>query len=536
MKTLATFILLWIFADHTSMVLLPANPPPLFGDTDNPEAKEIFDRALLLLHNFEYPDARELFREAQQSEPTYALAYWGEAMTYNHPVWHNQDQASAREVINRFKDLSKDTPPAPASLDYDLMNSLDLLYGEGTKADRDKAYSDFMSTLFEKYKDSHEVALFYALSLLGLSEGWDTELCNRAAGIAGAILRKDPTHPGALHYFIHAQDHPEYAKLAWDQANEYARAASYSGHALHMPSHIYLALGLWDDVVRSNEVSWRAGVDRKQAKQLDNNALNYHAHWWLQYGYLQQGRFEKAREILNSQLRFTRELSSVVARNHFVIMRGHYVMETNDWENAVATENVKDEDLRLEIRTLDRFLRGAMAYRKGDGRTLEKTIGQIEADIRNAAQRKMMSEGVAQCGALSSPQRAINQATILLEELLGVDAFMTRDHLSARAHFKKAIDLEEVNGHFYGPPEILKPAHEFYGEFLLATGHPEQALSSFEKSLEKAPGRNQSLHGLKVASYLAGNREKETEAIEKLKNNIRHAGAPPSINGFFILP
>lgn len=535
MKTLSTFVLLWLFADTTYIPTVVTYTLPEFGETSNPEAREVFDQALLLLHNFEYADARELFRAAQQKEPMYALAYWGEAMTYNHPVWHNQDVASARKVLARFQNALINHSPTLTTLEYDLMNSLDLLYGEGTKEERDKAYSDFMRSLYEKYSGDREVALFYALSLLGLTEGWNTQLCNRAAEISEDILKEHPDHPGALHYFIHAQDHPDYAQRAWNEANKYAMVASYSGHALHMPSHIYLALGLWDDVVRSNEVSWKAGIDRKQSKQLDNDALNYHAHWWLVYAYLQQGRFDKASDVLSNQFRLTRELPSAQARNHFVIMRGHYLMETNDWAHAVAREQVKTGDLRLEIRTLDKFIHGISSYRQQDGPALDKTIALIKSDIKNAIQRKMMNEDVAQCGTLSSPQIGINQATILLEELLGISAFLRKDYLAARAHFKKAIENEQANGHFFGPPEILKPAHELYGEFLLSTGHPEQALSNFLESLKKAPGRNHSLHGLALASSAANEPEKEAEAIKRLRSNLRHATPSPEITGVFML-
>lgn len=210
-------------------------------------------------------------------------------------------------------------------------------------------------------------------------------------------------------------------------------------------------------------------------------------------------------------------------------------METNDWSHDVVREQVKTEDLRLEIRTLDKFIQGISAYRQHDGRTLNKIIALITADIKNAVQRKTMNAGVAQCGTLSSPQIGINQATILLEELLGVNAFLRDDLLAARAHFKKAIELEEANGHFFGPPEILKPAHELYGEFLLSTGHAEQALSNFEESLKKAPGRNHSLHGLELASRAANDSEKEAEAIKRLRSNLRHATSSPAIEGVFMV-
>ena len=534
MKTILTFLMVCILSDQTTTI------PPWTSDhlaVSGVEARADYDRALLLLHNFEYPDARELFLQVQKKEPSFALAYWGEAMTFNHPVWHNQDLAGGREVIDRYKKIAAGKSQLPA-LDRDLLQSIEILYGEGSKSERDKIYSDFMRRLYEKYKGNHDVAAFYALSLLGRTAGWNTELCNRAAEICKAILKENPKHPGALHYFIHAEDHPEYAKLAWEEANDYAEVASYSGHALHMPSHIYLALGLWDDVVKSNEISWQAGVDRKKDKALNNDALNYHGYWWLEYAYLQQGRFGKAREILKNQEIFTTELSSARARNHLVVMRGHYLVETNDWTNTMADQDVNLSGLRVEIRSLDRFLKGLTAFRNGDPASLGKIILEIETDINRSLKTTIADDGITMCTvqAGSPAQASVNQATMLKEQLNALQAFLKKDIVAAKGHFKKAIELEEKNGYFYGPPEILRPTYEFYGEFLLAINEPENALENFEKALQKAPGRTLSLRGLEQAARRAGLETKASKARELLKTNLQLADAYQPVNFFSYKP
>ena len=534
MKTFFIILLIWYVVDLSSTQ--PALPEvrSIFGTTDNPDARKDFEQGLLLLHNFEYPDAAELFRKAQKQDPAFALAYWGEAMTYNHPIWLSQDLEEARLVMDRYKKIASGQTRKLPELDADLLRSLDLLYGKGSKPERDKAYAEFMGSVYGKYHGNLDVAAFYALSLLGEAGGWDQTLCNKAADIAGKILKEDPVHPGALHYFIHAEDHPEFARNALDQANAYSKVASYSGHALHMPSHIYLALGQWDNVVNSNEVSWQAGVDRKESRKLTNNALNYHAHWWLAYGYLQQGRAARALEILKAQQGFTRQLPSPAARTHFVIMRGHYLAETNDWQNAIADEGFKVQDLRIEIRTLDRFVKGLRAFRKGDEPQLANLINDIEKDIRTAEQTRTMSEGVAQCGT-TPYSTGITQASILLEELKALQACMKKDLKLADEHFHKAIALEEKNGHFFGPPEILKPTHEFYGEYLLAHNRVDEAITSFEKSLRKAPGRSHSLHGLSQALALRGDEENRDKIADILKKNRKHADRS-GIDGFFSVP
>ena len=537
MKTLLLFSLLWMITELAvppSMTVSPVHR--LVGTTQDPEARKDFQQGLLLLHNFEYPDAADKFREARNKDPLFALAYWGEAMTYNHPVWLSQNAESARNVLAQYTKVKDNDRARLTSLDKDLLMSVEILYGKGSKAERDAAYADFMGTLYNKYPDNHDVAAFYSLSLLGKAAGWDEALCNEAARIAGNLLKQDPQHPGALHYYIHAQDHPEFARLAWDAANSYSTVASYSGHALHMPSHIYLALGHWDDVVKSNEVSWQAGVDRKESRGLDNNALNYHAHWWLTYGYLQQGRFSKAEELVRNQLSFTRQLSSPVARTHFVIMRGHYLTETNDWQNSLADEEMKIQDLRIEIRSLDRFIKGLKAYKEGNKSLLERIVEEINKDVSSAGQALVINDGMAQCNAASGSgaKAGVNQASILLEELRALLALTKGDMPKALSHFQRAVAIEDDNGHFFGPPEVMKPSYEFYGEFLLQQKNFSEATRAFETALSKAPGRNQSLLGLRYAFQQSGNSTREKEITNHLDKNLSKSETR-DINGFFAI-
>lgn len=525
MKIIFIFLVAFYIADLATTPPVMPEVRSIFGTTHNAVARADFEQGLLLLHNFEYPDAADFFRKAQAKDPTFALAYWGEAMTCNHPVWLSQDTEEARAVLNRYRKAAKGSSVKLPSLDSDLLTSLDLLYGEGSKPERDKAYATFMGSLYQNHRSNHDVAAFYSLALLGQAAGWDEALCNQAAAIAGDILKENPKHPGALHYFIHAEDHPDFARNAWDQANDYAKVASYSGHALHMPSHIYLALGRWNDVVRSNEVSWQAGVDRKESRKLTNNSLNYHAHWWLAYGYLQQGRYEKAREIITAQEQFTLALPSPAARTHFVTMRGHYLVETNDWKNSIADIEFKTNDLRLGVRSLDRFVTGLRAFKNGEQNILNNLTKEIEHDIKQTQQVKRMSEGISDCGGGSYyGESGIIQASILVEELKALQAYIKRDWKLADTHFQNAIALEEKNGHFFGPPEILKPTNEFYGEFLLATNRPDEAITNFNKSLRKAPGRNLSLHGLARSLSLKGDAAGAKRINESLQENLSNGG------------
>ena len=196
----------------------------------------------------------------------------------------------------------------------------------------------------------------------------------------------------SLHYLIHSDDHPEHAKLALAAANDYAKVASYAGHALHMPSHIYLALGMWDEVVRSNEVSWQAGVDRKEKKGLDNDALNYHGHLWLEYGYLQQGRDERAGQLLQDQFNFARELSSRGSRFHLLAMLGHYRVAMNDWtaRNDIVIDT---KDLSFFIRSTGMLMDGMAAFKQKDLQALDKVIRTSDEELAAANKMKLEAGG-----------------------------------------------------------------------------------------------------------------------------------------------
>jgi hypothetical protein len=219
-------------------------------ETASAEGKEHFEKGLLLLHNFEYVDAAEEFIAAQKEDPDFALSYWGEAMTYDHPIWRDLNIEKAKAALNKLGQTSDErVSKGKTALEKDFIQGVDLLFGAGSKPDREKAYSDHMATLNKKYPGNHDVAAFYALSLLALKKGWTEweEYNTQAASIVSAILKENPNHPGALHYLVHADDHPNYAREGLAAADKYAKVASYAGHALHMPSHIYLALGMWDD-------------------------------------------------------------------------------------------------------------------------------------------------------------------------------------------------------------------------------------------------------------------------------------------------
>ena len=265
-------------------VLLSAQRPRLgtidFPTSGAPAAQAQFTRGVLLLHSFEYQDAAQAFRAAQRIDPAFALAYWGEALTYTHPVWNEQDGNAARAALLRLgptpaaRRAKALTPREQAYLD-----AVEILYGEGSKPARDTAYSLAMERLVARFPADREAKVFYALSLLGLNQGVrDTATYLRAAAIVQPVFQANPNHPRAAHVLIHAYDDPIHASLGLAAARAYSKIAPDAAHAQHMTTHIFLALGMWDEVVSQNEIA--AGPDRAAWAP-------HHYTEWLGYGYLQ---------------------------------------------------------------------------------------------------------------------------------------------------------------------------------------------------------------------------------------------------------
>jgi tetratricopeptide (TPR) repeat protein len=470
------------------------------------EAKAAFKKGLLLLHNFEYADAREQFQQARELDPSCSMAYWGEAMTWHHTLWSQQNTEEARVVLDALnQDPQGRVDAANTALEKDFLSAANILFGEGDKVNRDQMYSDFMAGMYQRYPENHEVAAFYALSLMGaVPMGRDDEKYGRGADIAQQILEANPKHPGALHYLIHAYDDPYHAHKALWAAGEYSVVAADASHALHMPSHIFIAMGMWDEVISTNEAAYRASVERMQRKGLENDARSYHSLLWLQYGYLQRGEQDQALALLKEMKHCTEELSSKVARSHLIAMKGAFLVETNQWEHELADLEVNLEGMHIRSVSRYLFIEGLKAWHLGDAAALEQAIAKLETSRSNASER-LVASGVPMCSAASSYDNPPNQIdldyTYIMElNLRAVAAWEAGDYKAARAYLDASTSLEEEAQYSYGPPEILKPSHELYGEFLLAIGEMAAAAEQFEIALKRNPGRALSLRGQERAS------------------------------------
>jgi len=471
-----------------------------FNVTSNPEAIEHFETGVLLLHSFMYADAAAAFQKAQEADKEFAMAYWGEAMTHNHPLWSEQNYEKGKEVLSTLAATREERlEKTPSVFEQDLFKGVEILFGDGTKFERDDAYAEHMSKLYEKYPKNHEIAAFYALSLLGsVEQGRDYDVYGKGAKIAQGILNENPEHPGALHYLIHSYDDPEHAKLALNAANNYSKVAPDAGHALHMPSHIYIALGMWDDVISSNVRSYEA----KLKKINPDNKLNWnlHAYHWLLYGYLQKNNLENARQIMERMEPYIATNNSIYTKYYAIEMLGIFSAETGDWNGQFSSLQVDSENLNVQSKVSQLFLEGYSAFRKGDQDVLMNSIAKMKDEIALAS-NQLVTRGITVCSGVSFAGRTPNQddidlSSVLVLELEASLALLNEDDDEVVEKLLIEATKMESNISFnFGPPSIVIPTYEMYGSWLLEKGRYQEALEQFNKSLEKGPGRRKALLG-----------------------------------------
>jgi len=498
--------------------------------TGSEDAIPHFEKGLLLLHSFEYADAREAFQEAQSVDSSFAMAYWGEAMTYHHPLWRQQNYAEGQAALNKLAPSPEERlTKVGTGLERDLLRAVEQLYGEEDKFERDRAYAKYMGELYEKYEGNQEVAAFYALSLLGsVPVGRNDEVYGQAARIAEGVIAENPNHPGALHYLIHSYDDPVHAHLAKTAADSYADVAPDAAHALHMPSHIYVALGMWGEVVASNVDSYEASVKRMERKELSTSARSYHAFHWLMYGYLQQEKFEEAQLIMEDMDRYTKEDPTRGARSYLINMKGNYLVETGRWDSEIADIEIEErDDLNIATRAAYYFTEGMKAYQRNQPDTLRAVIKQLESE-REQATYLVSDSGVPMCSSAGSNRSAPNKqdlglAEVMEMELRALEARSRQNDKEAEAFLRKAVEVQEATSYDYGPPTVVYPAYELYADWLLEKKRHEEAILQYDYALERGPKRMRALKGKMQAARALGQRKTAAEIQAVLDDIARRA-------------
>ncbi|HYB97325.1 MAG TPA: hypothetical protein VEC39_20300 [Vicinamibacterales bacterium] len=520
-----------------------------FPTSASPAAQAHFVKGVLLLHSFEYDDAREAFVEAQRVEPGFAMAYWGEAMTHNHPVWQRTSPDLALAALAKLAP----TPDArraraPTEKEKDWLAAVERLFGSGEKPARDLAYADAMKRMAERYPSDDEVKAFYALAILGTSHGGrDAATYMRAAAVAEQVYSRNPQHPGAVHYLIHAYDDPVHAPLGLRYADAYSKIAPAAAHALHMPSHIYVAMGMWDESAALNERSVKAADARREARKLDVDERGFHALLWLVYTYAQQGRHDDARNVLAQIDAAAKESGSVRTRSHLALARAAWLIESRKWGEAKAPVDARN--LPKDAAIADLFAIGFAGLRSGNRGAAANAMAQMaalmaEAPVNLAPVRSPSSTtgrpAIPTVKPLPGP-RAVNPpgvtpitpapaanppgqpqghhaatglpaagaggdkriAQVMAQQLEAAILFAEGRREEALVLARQAAVVEAGLPFEFGPPVPVKPVNEQVGEMLMDLRRPREAMEAFELSLKRTPRRALSLLGLARAATAA---------------------------------
>jgi len=506
-----------------------------FPTSGSEKAQAHFLRGLAALHSFWYEEALEAFQESTKVEPDFVMGYWGEAMTYNHPLWSEQDIEAARKVLARIKESPKLTERERAYL-----NAVKLLYGEGDKRARDAAYSAAMEKIYRSYPDDLDAAAFYSLSLLGRVRPEDKSyrLQAQAGAIALEVYQKNPNHPGAAHYIIHAFDDPDHAILALPAARRYADIAPEAHHARHMPAHIFLQLGMWPEAATSNLSAWESSDAWMKRKNLSPNVRDYHSLHWLLYVYLQQGRYNQAEQLLSlmkkvmSESTYDNKLRPAYYENNYAAMAAAFVVETERWNLAA---DLFPESKAAPATSEQSATSANQGSHGGHGAT--PTAATVRASSANlmlplfvrglaaAVNGGATDQSLAGLETLRSDNVPARTAMVTIRtlEISALSASMKKEHDKAIELMKKATALEEEMSPPSGPPNLVKPTHELFGEILLRAGKPAEAAEQFKVALLRQPNRARSLLGAARAAAQTGNQSAALTAYAALIDQWKQA-------------
>lgn len=452
-----------------------------FPNSGRPEAQPPFLNGVRLLHSFEYRTAAEAFRQAQRIDPSFALAYWGEALTHFHLLWEEEDIAAARAVLQRLA-------PSPAGRratalserEQLFLDAVERLAGEGAKAERLGAYADAMGRLAQRYPDDREARALYALAILGTQDGRrDVPTYMRAAAVAEDVFAEQPRHPGAAHYLIHAYDDPAHAPLGLRAARVYADLAPDAPHALHMPSHIFLALGDWERVIVLNRASAEAAASKMVAGGGDGLGARNHALYWLSYALGQAGQFDEARQVVAFLENDAASTGNGGTGWHAVVSRSALLVDLPDpdRETILAAASVDPSVGQIAVAS---YLAATLAARVAGSPELVRGLPEIViAEDASPAERVMQMERMALAavdrGAIDSALALLGRATVI-EDAMPID---------------------------FGPPVVVKPSHELLGDILMQAGRAAQAAVEYRRALDRTPNRRLAREGLQRAERVA---------------------------------
>ena len=490
-----------------------------FPTSCEPAAQETLERALALLHHMTYGPAEASFESAAESDPECAIAYWGMAMTYVHPLWPDtvpaEKLAGGQELLERARSADHTSDRESAYIE-----ALAGYYGvdASPRAERERlgGFLDGWARVHETYPDDPEAALFHALAQLGTAAASDKTYANQqaAGSIVAEVLAHMPSHPGAHHYLIHAYDVPPLAERALETARQYGEVAPANSHALHMTTHIFTRLGLWPESIEFNIRAADAASKRMPSGTISLHHL--HAIDYLAYAHLQRADDEATLEVLHALRALEPPFQNHAATSYtFAAVPARYALERHAWEEATAVQARRPDDVAWDhyphLEAISYFARAMGAARTGQRDEAQAAIETLRRLEEAAASLDIAYDWEIQVAI----QRTAAEAWLAYE---GGDTDRGLELMQQAAEMEASTEKNPVT-----PGEAL-PAMELYGDMLLAAGRYDEARQQYQATLTRSPNRFNSLYGSGRAAELAGDADAAAASYAELVESCVESG------------
>ena len=467
----------------------------VFPVSCNPAAQKRFEHAMAVLHSFWWEEGNRAFGDVLAADSTCAMAHWGMALNgWGNPFAGGPTGpalSKAAEAATRASAL-----PARTARERGFVAAASALYRDAESTSnsvRLQAYADTMARLYRQFPEDVEVAILYALGQIATAPKTDTTFAQqrRAIAILDPLYARHPDHPGLAHYVIHATDSPRLARLGLRAARRYAQIAPAAPHAQHMPSHIFVRLGLWNETIASNWKSYRAGADYAQAMGQPGAPEELHALDYAVYGYLQRGQDSAARAAVVEGGKVKTNTKSLVASYNRTAMAARVPLERGDW-SAAAEFPAPADSLPPIATALARFTRAIGSARSG-----RPEAAAAEVKALDSIAKALGGKGEPYWSRVVEIKRDIAESWI---------RFASGDTVGALALSKTATDSEEVTDKHPVTPAELLPARELEGDMLLLAGRYGEARAAYQGTLARERNRARSLFGLARSAEMAQDR------------------------------
>src|SRR6266849_11083 len=464
-----------------------------------------FNRAVALLHSFQYEQARHAFSEISAQDPTCAMAQWGVAMSHYHGLWDNGDTPAGRLALKKAAELAASNATTTAR-EKSYIEALAEIYAEDGKdaAAHSRAFEKKMGEVQAACPGDNEAAIFHALTLSITAPKTDKTFANqrRCGEILEPIFKKQPHHPGVAHYIIHCYDNPVLAERGLPAARMYAKIAPASPHANHMPSHLFTRVGSWDESIRSNMKSEQLAADAEAASTNgEARDQRLHAMDYLEYAYLQTGRVKQVKAVLD-EMNALPPLPGLTLTGDYALaaIPARAAIELGNWEQA-GTLKVREGAVPW-AEAITWMAIGVGAARSGK--------------LDRAAKAEQTLAALRDVTAKQNNVYWANQIEVQRREVAAWIAEKGGKSSEAIATMRSAAELEESMDKHAVTPGAITPAREMLAELLLLENHPQESLAEYEGVLKVAPNRFAALYGAGNAAESSGNATVAKQYLHKL--------------------